>query len=283
MKKGQVPDFGDRFWVYAMYDARTDQFAEIGKPYDTKPGFYLVVGPQWKGEKPAGIEAVVRSSTALANAIPRVLMDDTAQDRKAFQPVINQIVAYPLKDFDGKMKTKDWTSRPRFRVRNQAAAKRLGRTGKILRSAPDGARNRGPIAGRRSPLRSIPCGAVRRRERSRDHAGADEAAAEPEKCRQSVPGVEAQRPPGRQWLESLRQQCPIRRRLLQSHRHGEVDMFDNKPTETQYIYTDAVRPGLRSTATTPMKSRLRPDRSRRSTASGRSLSTMHTTSSIPTN
>ena len=23
----QVPDFGDRFWVYALYDARTDQFA----------------------------------------------------------------------------------------------------------------------------------------------------------------------------------------------------------------------------------------------------------------
>ena len=46
----QVPDFGDRFWVYALYDARTDQFAEIGKPYSTKPGFYLLVGPNWKGE-----------------------------------------------------------------------------------------------------------------------------------------------------------------------------------------------------------------------------------------
>ena len=108
----QVPDFRDRFWVYAMYDARTDQFAEIGKPYDTKPGFYLIVGPQWKGEKPAGIEAVIRSSTALANAIPRVLMDDTPEDRAAIQPVINQIVAYPLKDFDGKMKTKDWSKAP---------------------------------------------------------------------------------------------------------------------------------------------------------------------------
>jgi hypothetical protein len=31
----QVPDFGDRFWVYALYDARTDQFAELGKPYKT--------------------------------------------------------------------------------------------------------------------------------------------------------------------------------------------------------------------------------------------------------
>lgn len=35
----QVPDFGERFWVYALYDARTDEFAEIGKAYGTKPGF----------------------------------------------------------------------------------------------------------------------------------------------------------------------------------------------------------------------------------------------------
>ena len=34
-------------------------------------------------------------------------MDDTDEDRKAIQAMINQIVFYPLKDFDGKMKTKD--------------------------------------------------------------------------------------------------------------------------------------------------------------------------------
>jgi len=104
----QVPDFGDRFWVYALYDARTDQFAELGKPYRTKPGFYLLVGPRWKGEKPAGIEAVIRSSTSLANAIPRVFMDDTPEDRKAIQAAINQVVFYPLDQFDGKMKTVNW-------------------------------------------------------------------------------------------------------------------------------------------------------------------------------
>jgi hypothetical protein len=89
----QVPDFRGRFWVYAMYDARTDQFAETGKPYNTKPGFYLIAGPSWKGEKPDNIQAVIRSSTELANTIPRVLMDDTAEDRAAIQPFINQIVA----------------------------------------------------------------------------------------------------------------------------------------------------------------------------------------------
>lgn len=50
-----MPDFGDRFWVYALYDARTDEIAEIGKPYGTKPGFYMMVGPNWKGQTPAGI------------------------------------------------------------------------------------------------------------------------------------------------------------------------------------------------------------------------------------
>ena len=110
----QVPDFGDRFWVYALYDARTDEFSEIGKAYGTKPGFYLMVGPDWKGEKPAGITAVVRSSTNLAFAIPRIFMDDTAEDRKAIQPVLSQVNFYPLSEFDGKMKIKDWSKLPHF-------------------------------------------------------------------------------------------------------------------------------------------------------------------------
>ena len=55
----QVPDFGDRFYVYALYDQRTDEIARIGKQYGTKPGFYMMVGPNWKGEAPKGINAVV--------------------------------------------------------------------------------------------------------------------------------------------------------------------------------------------------------------------------------
>ena len=110
----QVPDFGDRFWVYALYDARTDEFAEIGKPYGTKPGFYMIAGPNWKGEVPAGITAVVRSSTELVFSIPRVFKGDNAEDTKAVQPVLNLIVFYPLSQFDGKMKTIDWSKVPHF-------------------------------------------------------------------------------------------------------------------------------------------------------------------------
>lgn len=112
----QVPDFGDRFWVYALYDARTDEFAEIGKPYGTKPGFYMMVGPNWKGKVPAGINAVVRSSTELVFSVPRVFKDDTAEDSKAVQPILTKIMFYPLSQFDGKMKTTDWSKLPHFPV-----------------------------------------------------------------------------------------------------------------------------------------------------------------------
>jgi hypothetical protein len=110
----QVPNFGDRFWVYAGWDARTDSFAKLGKQYGTTPGFYLMVGPKWNGEAPSGITEVFRSTTELAAFCPRVFLNDTDEDRKAIQPLLNQIVAYPLTEFDGKMKTKDWKSVPNF-------------------------------------------------------------------------------------------------------------------------------------------------------------------------
>ncbi len=106
----QVPDFGDRFWVYALYDARTDQFGHVGKPYGTKPGFYLLVGPRWQGLKPDGITDVIHCPTSLANAIPRIFQDDTPEDKKAIQSALNQIVFYPLKEFTGEMKTIEWAT-----------------------------------------------------------------------------------------------------------------------------------------------------------------------------
>jgi len=110
----QVPDFGDRFWVYALYDGRTDEVAEIGKQYGTKPGFYLLAGPDWKGQPSAGIAAVVRSSTRFVFAVPRIFMDDTPEDHAAIQSVLRQINVYPLSEFDGKMKTTDWSKLPHF-------------------------------------------------------------------------------------------------------------------------------------------------------------------------
>jgi len=110
----QVPDFGDRFWVYQIVDSRTDSFASLGKMYASQPGFYLFVGPGWKGEIPKGITKVFRSTTATGYVIPRIFMDDTAEDRAAIQPVLNQIDMYPLSEFGGVMKTVDWKAIPQI-------------------------------------------------------------------------------------------------------------------------------------------------------------------------
>jgi hypothetical protein len=110
----QVPDFGKRFWVYQIVDLRTDSFASLGAMYATAPGFYLLVGPNWKGDVPEGIAKVFRSTTQTGFAAPRVFQDDTAEDRAAIQSVLQQIDFYPLAEFDGTMKRRDWRSLPSF-------------------------------------------------------------------------------------------------------------------------------------------------------------------------
>lgn len=108
----QVPDFGDRFWVYQVVDLRTDSFVQLGKMYNTTPGFYLLVGPNWTGEVPKGITRVFRSPTNTGLVGPRVFMDDTAEDRKAIQEVLQYVMMYPIAEFDGRMKSKNWATLP---------------------------------------------------------------------------------------------------------------------------------------------------------------------------
>ncbi|WP_245763539.1 DUF1254 domain-containing protein [Paraburkholderia diazotrophica] len=110
----QVPDFGKRFWVYQLTDTRTDDFAQLGAMYGSKPGFYMVVGPNWKGDVPKGIVRVFRASTDTAIIVPRIFQDDTSEDRQAIQAEIRNIDAYPLAEYDGKMKSHDWRSLPKF-------------------------------------------------------------------------------------------------------------------------------------------------------------------------
>jgi hypothetical protein len=104
----QVPDFGDRFWVYQIVNLRTDSFVELGKMYATTPGFYLLVGPGWNGDVPKGITKVFRSSTNTGFIAPRMFQDDTPEDKKAIQGVLQQVMMYPVAEYDGTMKSKDW-------------------------------------------------------------------------------------------------------------------------------------------------------------------------------
>jgi hypothetical protein len=109
----QVPDFGDRFWVYQIVDLRTDSFVQLGKMYGTTPGFYFLVGPNWNGEVPKGITRVFRASSNTGLIAPRIAQNDTPEDKRAIQGVLTGIAMYPLAEYDGRMKSMEWSKLPK--------------------------------------------------------------------------------------------------------------------------------------------------------------------------
>ncbi|HVY05643.1 MAG TPA: DUF1254 domain-containing protein [Burkholderiales bacterium] len=242
----QVPDFGKRFWVYALYDGRTDQFGELGKPYKTRPGFYLLAAPGWKGTVPKGIAGVIRSPTDYANAIPRIFMDDTDEDRKAIQPVLEKISIYPLMEYDGKVKIIEWSKAPSFPgPKSEGGAetkwvvpeKFFDGLVKVLDCVP-------PLPGEEamySQFRAL-----------LDAAAKDPAiktvlvetavAAEQEVIAPFIFWKNNGKPAGNGWNRSVNN---ARFGVDYFNRVGtsKSNMYDNRPTETQYFYTDGETSG----------------------------------------
>jgi hypothetical protein len=97
-----------------VVDLRTDGFADFGKMYGTTPGFYLLVGPDWNGDVPAGITKVFRAGSNTGVLIPRVYQDDTPQDKRSVQAVLSGVNAYALSEYTGRMRSVDWAKQPRF-------------------------------------------------------------------------------------------------------------------------------------------------------------------------
>ncbi|MEU5060245.1 MULTISPECIES: DUF1254 domain-containing protein [unclassified Streptomyces] len=108
----QVADLGDRFWVIQLVDQRTESFGRLGSPYGSKPGHYLLAPHDWDGEVPPGIEEVFRYDTRIGVVVPRMFMDDTAEDRAALLPGVRRISVYPLAEYDGSLREVDWTALP---------------------------------------------------------------------------------------------------------------------------------------------------------------------------
>jgi hypothetical protein len=61
-----------RYYAVQLTDGNTYNFGYIGtRATGTSPGDYLIVGPDWKGETPAGIKQIFHSTTLFAIAIFR--------------------------------------------------------------------------------------------------------------------------------------------------------------------------------------------------------------------
>ncbi|MDO6406476.1 DUF1254 domain-containing protein [Pantoea phytobeneficialis] len=237
----QVPDFGDRFWVYAIYDARTDQIGNVGKPYGTKAGFYLLVGPDWKGKTPKGISGVIHSPTEMANMIPRIQMDDTPEDRAAIQASIRQVMSYPLSEFDGKMKSFEYSKIPAIGDKPDPSTgevhwvipdKFFDQLENVLNKVP-------PLPGEEAMYAQFRHLVAAGNKDPQVRKWMDEAAEQTDKTviadffKWKNNGV----PAGNGWNRS-KNNADFGVDYYNRTGTSKSNMFDNKPDETQYFYTD---------------------------------------------
>ncbi|MBY5562591.1 DUF1254 domain-containing protein [Rhizobium laguerreae] len=89
----------DRYYSVQLIDGNTYNFGYIGsRATGSDPGSYLVVGPDWKGEKPGGIKQVFTSSTPFVFANFRTQLID-AEDMANVEKVQAGYKAQPLSAF----------------------------------------------------------------------------------------------------------------------------------------------------------------------------------------
>ena len=237
----QIPEIPeDRFWIVAVWNARTDSVAKLGLQYGTKPGYYVVVGPNWKGDLPEGITGVVRSSTELVTIIPRLFMDDTEEDRKAVQPLVNQFVTYPLAEFDGTWQTFDYSKTPDLELKSEGSGEMswvnpetfFDQLGTILDKVPPLPGEEAMYAQYRQLL------AIAERDPAIKKAIVEAAVeAEKEVIQEFFKWARNGTPAGNGWTRSTHN---AEWGVDYFNRTGTArsNIYDNRNAETQYMYTD---------------------------------------------
>ncbi len=96
----------DRYYSIQLIDAYTFNFAYIGsRSTGNEAGSFLIAGPAWKGEKPAGVKGVIRSETELALAVYRTQLFDSG-DLDNVKKVQAGYKAQPLSAFLGQPASK---------------------------------------------------------------------------------------------------------------------------------------------------------------------------------
>ncbi|MBA2963787.1 MULTISPECIES: DUF1254 domain-containing protein [Ramlibacter] len=92
----QVPP--GHYWTVQMADLFTTVTHQIGSASRTPGGKFLVVGPDWQGEKPPGFLGVLRSPTNLAVLMFRCFAARTPEAKAQARSVLNQLGAVPQKE-----------------------------------------------------------------------------------------------------------------------------------------------------------------------------------------
>lgn len=101
----EVPE--GHYWVMQIVDVFTNVVRTLGSAWGTEPGKYLLVGPDWQGEKPEGFVDVIRLTTDYGAVLPRSFAARTPEGRARAIAVQNQMGVYPLGQNTAERKTWD--------------------------------------------------------------------------------------------------------------------------------------------------------------------------------
>lgn len=101
----EVPE--GHYWTMQIADVFTNVVHTLGSAWGTPGGKYLLVGPDWKGEKPEGFIDVIRLTTNYGGVFPRSFASRTAEGRSRAIAVQNQMGVYPLSKNEKGRKTFD--------------------------------------------------------------------------------------------------------------------------------------------------------------------------------
>ncbi len=92
----------DRYWSLQLIDLYTHNFAYLGsRATGNEGGSFLVAGPDWKGDLPAGIKQVIRCETSIASAQFRTQLYNPA-DLDNVKKIQGNYLVQPLSAFLGK-------------------------------------------------------------------------------------------------------------------------------------------------------------------------------------
>lgn len=98
----KVPDFGKRYYSIELANFDADNFGYIGtRATGTKAGTYALVGPNWKGPLPKGVQAIEAAQTNWIMALVRILIDGP-EELETIQKLQDQISLMPLSAYLGK-------------------------------------------------------------------------------------------------------------------------------------------------------------------------------------
>jgi hypothetical protein len=92
----------ERYWSLQLIDLYTHNFDYLGsRTTGNDGGSFMIAGPEWQGEKPAGITKVIRCETSIASAQFRTQLIN-ADDLENVKAIQKQYIVKPLSGFLGQ-------------------------------------------------------------------------------------------------------------------------------------------------------------------------------------